>query len=220
MGAIQEKEKIRGVEKSNQETQERPESEAEAESHLWFQIGPPNVATLGGCQPRTAAPPSVGWEWSMNARRNLIPTVRPQFAAYDLGVRRSRIHGYGVYARQAIAPRRKVIEYSGERLTLRQAIARCRKVCGPGGSKHLSIFRMNRSWLVDGAVGGSGAELVNHCCDPNLKARIIGEHILLFSRRRIRKGEELTLDYMLRPKHVRMPCHCGSRNCRGTINRK
>ena len=156
----------------------------------------------------------------MNARRNSIPEVSTRLAAYDLRVRRSRIHGYGVYARETIAPRRKVIEYSGERLNLRQAIARSRKVFGPRGSKHLSIFRLSRSRLIDGAVGGSGAELVNHCCDPNLKARIIGEHIFFYSRRRIRKGEELTLDYALCPNHVRVLCRCGSPNCRGTINRK
>jgi len=139
---------------------------------------------------------------------------------YALRVRRSRIQGVGVYAADSIPPRRKVIEYSGERISLRQAIKRLRKICGPGGSKHLSMFRLNRSWRIDGAVGGSGAELINHSCDPNLKARIVGEHILFFSLRRIRKGEELTLDYRLNPETFRIPCHCGSPNCRGTLNRK
>ena len=82
------------------------------------------------------------------------------------------------------------------------------------------IFPLNRYWSVDPAVGGSGAEFVSHSCDPNLKTRIIGEHILFFSRRRIRKGEELSLDYKLGPKAVRIPCRCGSPHCRGTINRK
>jgi uncharacterized protein len=156
----------------------------------------------------------------MNIEPNSNHSISARFAMYALRVRRSRIQGFGVYAAEAIPPRRKVIEYCGERINLRQTRARLRKICGPGGSKHLSIFRLNRYWRVDGAVGGSGAELVNHSCDPNLKARIIGEHILFFSRRRIRKGEELTLDYKLHPKTIRIPCHCGSPNCRGTINRK
>ena len=50
-------------------------------------------------------------------------------------------------------------------------------------------------------------------------ARIIGEHILFFSRRGIRKGEELTLDYKLDPKTFRIPCRCGSPKCRGAINK-
>jgi SET domain-containing protein len=87
------------------------------------------------------------------------------------------------------------------------------------GMRHISISRLNRFWCVDGAVGGSGAELVNHSCDPNLKARVVGNHILFFSRRRIRKGEELTLDYKLPPKTSCIPCHCGSRKCRGAMCR-
>ena len=155
----------------------------------------------------------------MNPGSNASGAICAQFAAYALEVRRSRIQGFGVYAAESIPPRRKVIEYYGERINLRQTRARLGKICGPGGSKYLSIFRLNRHWFIDGAVGGSGAELVNHSCDPNLKARIIGEHILYFSRRRIGKGEELTLDYHLAPKTSRIPCHCGSPNCRGTINR-
>jgi SET domain-containing protein len=157
---------------------------------------------------------------SKEASKKLNKRVSPQFAAYRLRVRRSRIHGYGVYAAENIPPRRKVIEYSGQRLNVRQALARLRKICGSSGSKHLSIFRLNQYWRIDGAVGGSGAEFVNHCCDPNLKVRTISGHILFFSRQRIRKGQELTLDYRLHPKTFCVPCHCGSPNCRGTINRK
>jgi uncharacterized protein len=156
----------------------------------------------------------------MNRGSSSNSSISARFAVYALRVRRSRIQGRGVYAAEPIPPRRKVIEYCGERINLRQTREKLRKICGPGGSKHLSIFRLTRCWRVDGAVGGSGAELVNHSCDPNLKARIIGEHILFFSCRRIRKGEELTLDYKLHPKTFRIPCRCGSPNCRGTINRK
>jgi len=152
--------------------------------------------------------------------RNSNSFASPPCAAYALRIRRSRIQGLGVYAAESIPPRRKVIEYCGERIDSRQAGLRLRKILGPCGSKRLSIFCLNRRWRVDGAVGGSGAEFVNHSCDPNLKTRIIGEHILFFSRRRIRKGEELSLDYKLDPKAVRIPCRCGSPHCRGTINRK
>jgi len=156
----------------------------------------------------------------MSTRPNSVPTVNSQFAGYVLRVRRSRIHGYGVYAGEPIPPRRKVIEYCGERLNVRQALLRLRKICGPTGSKHLSLFRLNQYWRIDGAVDGTGAELVNHCCDPNLKVRKIRGHILFFSRQRIRKGEELTLDYNLHPKTFHISCCCGSPNCRGIINRK
>lgn len=153
-------------------------------------------------------------------KQSTVSIVSPKFTAYHLLIHRSDIHGLGVYAGEDIPARSKVLEYAGERLNTRKALARLRKICGPRGSKHLSIFRLNQYWRIDGAVGGSGAELINHCCDPNLKTRIIGPRIFFFARLRIRKGEELTLDYKLNPKTYRIACHCGAPNCRGTINRK
>jgi SET domain-containing protein len=45
-------------------------------------------------------------------------------------------------------------------------------------------------------------------------------HILYMSLRRIRKGEELTVDYHFSKNEETTPCHCGSKNCRSTINLK
>lgn len=146
--------------------------------------------------------------------------MNPRFAAYALRIRRSRIQGWGVYAMEAIPTRRKVIEFTGERLTLRQALARLRKTCRNPRTRRVSIFRLNRYWRIDPAYGGSGAEYVNHCCDPNLEVRRIRGHILLFSRRRIHAHEELTFDYRLHPKTFQLRCRCGSPDCRGTVNRK
>jgi uncharacterized protein len=67
-------------------------------------------------------------------------------------------------------------------------------------------------------VGGSGAEYINHSCEPNLAARIVKGHILYVSLRDIKPGEELTVDYMFDRKVDKIPCSCGSRKCRGTIN--
>jgi SET domain-containing protein len=146
--------------------------------------------------------------------------IDSRFASYELRVRRSRIHGWGVHAAQAIPPRRKVIEYTGERLGRNEANRRLNKICRNPRTRHLTMFKLDRYWRIDGAAGGSGAEYVNHCCDPNLSVRILRGHILLFSRRRIRSKEELTIDYGLHPKTYRIPCRCGSSRCRGTVNRK
>jgi SET domain-containing protein len=68
-------------------------------------------------------------------------------------------------------------------------------------------------------VGGSGAELVNHSCQPNLVSRIMKGHIIYMSLRAIRKGEELTVDYNYDHTDETMSCRCGARTCRGIINR-
>ena len=69
-------------------------------------------------------------------------------------------------------------------------------------------------------MGGSGAEIINHSCDPNLRSCIVGGHILYMSKRAIRRGEELTVDYRFSDKIEKVRCRCGSSVCRGTINLK
>jgi SET domain-containing protein len=73
-------------------------------------------------------------------------------------------------------------------------------------------------WTLDGAVGGSGAEIINHSCDPNLRASIQHGHILYFSKRPIALGEELTVDYRFPGDIEPVRCYCGAQNCRGEIN--
>ena len=58
----------------------------------------------------------------------------------------------------------------------------------------------------------------NHSCDPNLESRILKGHILYVSIRPIRKGEELTVDYLFGPDEEKVACKCGAKRCRGTIN--
>lgn len=82
------------------------------------------------------------------------------------------------------------------------------------------LFSLDNYWCLDGSVGGSGAEYINHCCDPNVHAWIIKGHILYMSSRDIEAGEELTIDYHFAKDVDKVPCGCGSPNCRGTINVK
>lgn len=147
-----------------------------------------------------------------------IPSIDPLFSKYSLRIGRSPIHQVGVFAVEEIPRGKKVIEYTGERLTLSQTVARFKRTWAPGRPTYL--LRLNRRWELDGAVNGSGAERINHCCDPNLKSKTIRGRAWFFSRRRIHVGEELTLDYRFSPQAPVVPCRCGSPNCRGTINWK
>ena len=137
--------------------------------------------------------------------------IEPKCCCFRLGFGRSRIHRWGLYAGEVIPANRKVIEYTGERLNPKQ-----RKRREQESSKYL--FILDEYWTLDGAVGGSGAEFINHSCDPNLVTRVLKGHILYFSRRKIGKGEELTVDYNYDDTDELMQCVCGAKNCRGTIN--
>lgn len=140
------------------------------------------------------------------------PRIDPQYACFDLAIERSRIHRYGVYAGEAIPAGRKVIEYTGERLNRRETKRR-------DHGNYTYLFALNSYWTLDGAVGGSGAEIINHGCEPNLAARVVKGHILYMSLRPIRRGEELLVDYNFSKKGERTVCRCGAKNCRGMIEK-
>jgi len=141
------------------------------------------------------------------------PAIDARYVCFRLVIRESTIHRYGVYAAERIPQRRKVIEYTGEKIGPRETRRR-------GDGRFTYLFTLNRYWTIDGAVGGSGAEIINHSCSPNLYTSIIKGHILYISRRVIVPGEELTVDYRFSDKIERVPCRCGSERCRGTINLK
>ena len=52
------------------------------------------------------------------------------------------------------------------------------------------------------------------------EVKYAGQEYLILSARDIRKGEELTIDYHFEKDVERVPCSCGAKNCRGTINLK
>lgn len=141
------------------------------------------------------------------------PRIDPRFCCFRLRIGKSRIHRWGVFAEEPIPPGRKVIEYTGERISRRETKRRAERPLN-------YLFTLDSYWTIDGAVGGSGAEFINHSCDPNLYAKIVKGHILYMSKRAIAPGEELTVDYHFDKDVDRVPCTCGSPKCRGTINVK
>ena len=141
----------------------------------------------------------------------MVLRIDPDFARYRLRIARSAIHRWGVYAGEPIPAGRKVIEYTGERISRRETKRR-----GQGALTYL--FTLDDYWTIDGASGGSGAELINHSCEPNLRTCILKGHILYISKRAIQPGEELTVDYRFAHNVEKVHCKCGAPGCRGTIN--
>ncbi len=144
-----------------------------------------------------------------------VPQLNEKYVFFKVEIRPSKIHRWGVYALEDIPPRRKVMEYTGERISRKETRRRSDEQ-----GRLIYLFTLDSYWTLDGAVGGSGAEYCNHCCDPNLVTVIKGQHILYMSRRPIRKGEELTIDYHFAKEIEEVICKCGSPKCRGTINLK
>jgi SET domain-containing protein len=140
--------------------------------------------------------------------------LNPRLACFKLHIRRSRIERLGVFAGQAIPARKRVIQYTGERVSEREAMRRTAKMFLAGNAGRVYTVRLNRRSMLDGSVGGSGAEFINHGCDPNLTMRRIRGQVFLYSFKKIKAGEELTVDYGFRCSH---PCRCGSSKCRGTM---
>jgi uncharacterized protein len=141
------------------------------------------------------------------------PRIDPRFTCFKMAIRPSKIHRFGVYAEERIPANRKVIEYTGERISNREANRR-------DWGEHTYLFELNRYWTLDGSVGGSGAEIINHSCEPNLVARVMKGHILYMSLRAIRRGEELTVSYNFAKDTELGPCSCGAKKCRGTMVRQ
>lgn len=139
-------------------------------------------------------------------------------------VRKSGIHGRGVFAARYIKKGTRIVEYTGERISNREADRRYDD--SRMKRHHTFLFTLDRKTVVDGAIktGGSDASFINHSCDPNCEAIIRGKRIFIHAMRGIYPGTELAYDYQyertgendeeLEKFYV---CRCGAANCRGTI---
>ena len=139
------------------------------------------------------------------------PRINPKHTCFRLRVGPSPIHRWGVYTEERIPKGRKVIEYTGEKISRRETKIRAERDLN-------YLFTLDDYWTVDGSVGGSGAEYINHSCDPNCVSRIVRGHILYFALRDLEIGEELTLDYRFGADVEKHRCACGAGKCRGIIN--
>lgn len=139
-----------------------------------------------------------------------------------LALRRSGIHGRGVFAREFIPAGTRLIEYRGERITSAEGDARY--PYDPAVPYHTFLFEIEDDLIVDAGRRGNMSRWINHSCDPNCDAVIEDARIYIESVRDIQPGEELTYDYnfVLEERHTpaakrRFPCVCGVPGCRGTM---
>jgi SET domain-containing protein len=137
-------------------------------------------------------------------------------------VRRSGVHGKGVFALVPIAKGTRLIEYLGEIITW--AAAQSRHPHDPDDPNHTFYFHIDDKHVIDAAVGGNAARWINHACQPNCKAEEEEGRIFIDAKRDIAAGEELFYDYGLiiderytAKLKKQYECRCGSPRCRRTM---
>ena len=137
-------------------------------------------------------------------------------------MRRSGVHGKGVFALCDIPAGQEIIEYVGEIITWEQAQAR--HPHDPKDPNHTFYFHVDEDRVIDARVGGNSSRWINHSCDPNCEADDRNGRIFIRALRDIRSGEELHYDYGLiideryTPRlKAEYPCWCGNAGCRGTL---
>ena len=118
--------------------------------------------------------------------------------------RRSKLHGWGVFADKKINKNTRIIDYAGEKISNRESLRRENRYMKQGA---IWCFQINRRWVRDAAVGGNVARFINHSCRGNCYVHIVGDTIWIRAARTIRKGEELTYDYMT-DGEGRIQCRC------------
>jgi uncharacterized protein len=124
--------------------------------------------------------------------------------------RRSRVHGSGVFALEPINKNRRIIDYAGELVRNEESESREERYLAQGC---IWVFRVNRRWSRDAAVGGNIARFINHACRPNCWIEIAGTTIWIRASRLIRPGEELTYDYATDGEpSIACRCRPGCRN--------
>ena len=139
-------------------------------------------------------------------------------------IKKSKVHGTGIFATEFIKKNTRIIEYIGEKISKkegdRRSNIRIKRYLNSKKTGSVYIFELNSKYDIDGTPKYNKARYINHSCDPNCEVEIINNEIWICSIKKIRKGEELTYDYGYEfdkddfRDHV---CKCGSRNCIGFI---
>jgi SET domain-containing protein len=115
----------------------------------------------------------------------------------SLGKSYSSIHGYGMYAREAIAANEFVYEYTGAMLSQDEAE---RRGLIYDRMEMSYLFDLNEDAVLDALRCGNKSKFINHEGDtPNCTAKVVSvcgvHHITIWALRDIAVGEELVFDY-------------------------
>ena len=136
------------------------------------------------------------------------------FLIKDFKIKKVKNRGRGAFATHDIPAGTIIGDYLGTLIPDREENHK---------AQGLYCLSVNTSTVILADPKKIGVHLINHSCAPNSAMYPVGNHTIFFARRKIFRGEEITLDYLLgidppqcNPcKHY---CFCGETFCRGTIH--
>ena len=129
---------------------------------------------------------------------------------YRIKTARSAIEGRGVFAAAKIPGRRKIGEVTGNIISIRTARNRAKGRC------RICLIDLSNTHALD-CTGGNALRLLNHSCRANAFLRIFRNRVEVYAKHAIKKGEEITVDYVESAHSGGMKCGCGQKGCRDTI---
>ena len=192
---------------------------------------PPALESLSAAA--VAAPAETGTAKPRAPRKRSAPqtphtpavrtaAAEPEVAQPRIEMRRSEVHGNGVFAVADLKAGELLMEYTGEVISWKEALRR--HPHDPAQPNHTFYFHIDDKNVIDGGVNGNDAKWINHSCAPNCEADEQDGRIYIKALRDIPAGQEINYDYGLvidepyTPELLAdFPCWCGSESCRGTL---
>jgi uncharacterized protein len=93
--------------------------------------------------------------------------------------------GRGLFAQEDIPKNVCITEYLGKELTTKEEYK----------SKSKYLFAVNTRLTIDGYIPGNIARFINYACKPNSEYVVYKRKVFVFTRKKVKKGDEITIDY-------------------------
>jgi SET domain-containing protein len=120
----------------------------------------------------------------------------------DVSIKKSKIHGKGVFASRNFKKGKLIINWSNctEILSKKDFLN-----LPKNEQRYVSLINKRYIHFL------SPARFVNHSCNSNTKITKNGD----IAKRDIKKGEEITTNYLIeKASGPEIKCNCGSKNCK------
>ena len=119
-------------------------------------------------------------------------------------VKKSKIHGKGVFANKDFKKGKVVLEWNPKRIFTRKEIMRL------PAQKRIYIERLSGNKYI---LMEQPERYVNHSCEPNTYTKNSSD----IAKRNIKKGEEILSAYSNDELLNKFVCRCKSKKCRGLV---